>query len=188
MLYRAVTLKALEQGLGLTDQEALTGLAGSLQIELGQREDGSTRIVVDGDDLTEHLRSPEVERNVSLVSSVLGVRHAVLRLQRELASEGDIVMVGRDIGTVVLPDAPLKLFLTASAEERARRRVKELQAGGTARPQDEVLADLRERDRRDEEREHSPLRPADDAQVINTDDLSEEHVFQLIFARVLAAA
>ena len=186
VLYRAVTLKALERKVDLEDAEALTHLAASLRIELGQRDDGSTTIVVDGDDVTDRLRAPEIERNVSIVSPVFGVRQAVLKLQRELAIEGGIVMVGRDIGTVVLPDAPVKFYLDASTDERARRRVKELAAGGVERPYEEVHAELTDRDRRDTEREHSPLMAAPDAQTIPTDSLSEEQVFQIVFARALA--
>jgi cytidylate kinase len=186
VLYRAVTFEALEANLDLSDSDALAALAHQLRIELGQREDGSTTIVVDGVDVTDRLRAPEIDRNVSIVSPVLGVRQAVLRLQRELAKDGAMVMVGRDIGTVVLPDAPLKFYLDASTEERARRRVKELVAGGLHRPYDEVLAELADRDQRDTQREHSPLRPAPDAEVINTDDIAEEQVFQLVFARALA--
>jgi CMP/dCMP kinase len=188
VLYRAVTLKALERGVNLQDGDALTRLAESLRIELGQRDDGSTTIVVDGTDVTDRLRAPEIDRNVSIVSPVYGVRQAVLKLQRELAQEGGIVMVGRDIGTVVLPDAPVKFYLDATTEERARRRVKELAAGGVARPYDEVHAELADRDRRDTEREHGPLMAAKDAESILTDDLTEEQVFQLVFARALAGA
>ena len=188
VLYRAVTLQALSNGTDLSDADALTQLAQGLRIELGQRDDGSTTIVVDGSDVTDRLREPEIDRNVSIVSPVLGVRQAVLLLQRELAKDGGIVMVGRDIGTVVLPDAPLKFYLDASTEERARRRVKELSAGGVDRPYDEVHAELADRDKRDTEREHSPLMAAPDAQVINTDGLSEEQVFQLVFVKALARA
>ena len=188
VLYRAVTLKALEGNIDLQDGPALTTLAESLRIELGQRDDSSTTIVVDGTDVTDRLRAPEIDRNVSIVSPVYGVRQAVLKLQRELAKAGGIVMVGRDIGTVVLPDAPVKFYLDASTEERARRRVKELAAAGIDRPYDEVHAELADRDKRDTEREHSPLMAAKDAQSILTDDLSEEQVFQLVFARALAGA
>jgi CMP/dCMP kinase len=188
VLYRAVTLQALSNNIDLEDAEALTRLAKGLRIELGQRDDGSTTIVVDGTDVTDRLRAPEIDRNVSIVSPVFGVRQAVLRLQRELAKGGGIVMVGRDIGTVVLPDAPLKFYLDASTEERARRRVKELAGGGIERPYDEVHAELADRDKRDTEREHSPLMAAPDAQVVNTDGLSEEQVFQLVFAKALAGA
>jgi cytidylate kinase len=188
VLYRAVTLQALLNNIDLADGDALTGLAKGLRIDLGERDDGSTTIVVDGTDVTDHLRAPEIDRNVSIVSPVLGVRQAVLRLQRELAKDGGIVMVGRDIGTVVLPDAPLKFYLDASTEERARRRVKELAAGGVDRPYDEVHAELADRDKRDTEREHSPLMAARDAEKINTDGLSEEQVFQLVFATALARA
>ena len=188
VLYRAVTLQALSNNIDLEDAEALTRLAKGLRIELGQRGDGSTTIVVDGTDVTDRLRAPEIDRNVSIVSPVFGVRQAVLRLQRELAKGGGIVMVGRDIGTVVLPDAPLKFYLDASTEERARRRVKELAAGGVERPYDEVHAELADRDKRDTEREHSPLMAAPDAEVVDTDGLSEEQVFQLVFAKALARA
>ena len=138
--------------------------------------------------MTDRLRAPEIDRNVSIVSPVLGVRRAVLLLQRELAKTGGMVMVGRDIGTVVLPDAPLKFYLDASTEERARRRVKELAAGGVERPYDEVHAELADRDQRDMEREHSPLMAAPDAEVVNTDELTEEQVFQLVFAKARARA
>jgi cytidylate kinase len=188
VLYRAVTLQALERGIDLQDAEALTQLAESLRIELGQRDDGSTTIVVDGTDVTDRLRAREIDRNVSIVSPVLGVRQAVLKLQRELARDGGIVMVGRDIGTVVLPDAPVKFYLDATTDERARRRVKELAAGGETRPFEEVRDELEDRDRRDKEREHGPLVAAADAENILTDDLSEEQVFQLVFARALARA
>jgi cytidylate kinase len=188
VLYRAVTLKALESRTDLSDATALTRLAQSLRIELGQRDDGSTTIVVDGSDVTARLRDPEIDRNVSIVSPVLGVRQAVLKLQRELAKDGGIVMVGRDIGTVVLPDAPCKFYLDASTDERARRRLAELASGGIKRPFDEVRAELADRDRRDMEREHSRLEPASDAEEINTDGLSEEQVFQLVYAKALARA
>ena len=188
VLYRAVTLQALSHGTDLSDADALTRLAPGRRIVLGPRDAGSTTMVVDGSDVTDRLREPEIDRSVSIVSPVLGVRQAVLRLQRELAKDGGIVMVGRDIGTVVLPDAPLKFYLDASTEERARRRVKELSAGGVDRPYDEVHAELADRDKRDTEREHSPLMAAPDAQVINTDGLSEEQVFQLVFAKALARA
>ncbi len=183
-MYRALTWLALERGVPIDDPVALTALARSTSVAVAAPPPGSTQpalIRVDGLDAGPHLRDPEVERAVSIVSAVPAVREVMVQLQRQAAS-GQVVMAGRDIGTVVLPDADLKVYLDASPEVRARRRVAELAARGAAAEYEAVLADLRRRDALDSSRAVAPLRPADDAVVIDTDPLDVEQVV----ARVLA--
>ncbi len=135
-------------------------------------------ITIDGKDVTSQLRRPDVEDAVSLVSRVQGVREALVRQQREIAGQQPMVMAGRDIGTVVLPDADLKMYLDASIGERARRRHAEFSHQGRAVTEQIVLEDLRRRDQIDSERTVSPLRPADDAIIIETDGLSQQEVLR----------
>ena len=180
-IYRAMTWTALHRGVDLSDEDALSELAASLSIDLGPPTPESiepSTIFVDGHDATRFLRQPEVEAAVSLVSRVAGVRNALVKLQRDLAGRNAVVMAGRDIGTVVLPNADLKLYLDASVEERARRRFAELSALGMDVTEEDVLRDLRRRDRIDSERSVSPLRPAEDAVVLYTDGLTLEKVVQ----------
>ena len=187
VMYRAVTAAALEHGLDPHDGDALAALASALDIGVSLPEPGSgepSRISVDGVDVTDHLRRPEVEENVSLVSRVPGVREALVRKQREFAGTFPIVMAGRDIGTVVLPDADLKVYLDASPEERARRRHSEFVGGGASVTEEMVLQDLRRRDQIDTERAVSPLRPADDAVIIDTDALTPDQVFDRVLGLV----
>ena len=186
IMYRAVTWVALSRGVGLGDDEALAELATSLEMRLVPGEAGD-RLLVDGEDVTDFLREPEVDRGVSQVSAVSGVRRALVEQQRAIASEGSIVMLGRDIGTVVLPDADVKVFLKASVEVRARRRYSELQEKGSDISYDQVASDLERRDRIDSERADSPLRPADDAIQIDTDSLSVEDIAERILAELKAS-
>lgn len=175
VMYRALTWLALERGLDLQDEAALVKLAAlaDLTVKPGPPDAPEAwRVVVDGTDVTDRLRSPEVGEAVSLVSRVPGVRGAMVELQRKLAAEADTVMVGRDIGTVVLTDAKLKVYLDASAEERVRRRHDELLAAGKAVSEEDVRQELALRDAIDTERDVSPLRPAQDAIIIHTDHLS----------------
>jgi cytidylate kinase len=189
MMYRAVTWLALQRGVDLTDEAAITALAEGAAIELGQPDgENGARLKIDGIDVTDNLRSPEVDRNVSLVSRVPGVRQAMVKRQRELAGRGSLIMLGRDIGSVVLPDAPVKVYLDASPEERARRRHLELKDSGVERPEAEILRELEQRDEMDRQRHVSPLRPADDAIVIDTDDLSLEEVIERVRAAAGAAS
>jgi CMP/dCMP kinase len=182
MMYRAITWLALQRGISLEDEPALVSLAESASIELDQPgENGGPSIKINGQDITAELRSPDVDRSVSLVSRLGGVRNAMVELQRALAREGDLVMLGRDIGSVVLTDAPLKVYLDASAAVRAQRRHRELADAGTDRPEPEILRELEQRDQMDRERHASPLRPADDAIVFQTDDLSLEEVIERVF-------
>ncbi len=185
VMYRAVTHAALERGLRLQDSASISELAQTLPINVSLDCDGSgTRIVIDGSDVTSHLRSQPVEEAVSLVSRIAAVRDALVSRQREIAEQQPIVMAGRDIGTVVLPDADLKVYLDASIEERARRRYADFLAAGERVSQEIVLEDIRRRDRIDSEREVSPLRPADDAVIINTDELSLDDVMNRVIALV----
>ena len=182
-MYRVVTWAALDRDIGLKDERALQELAEAIEIRLVP-VDGSDRLLVDGRDVTDLLRRREIDGGVSDVSAVPGVRRALVRQQRAVADQGPIVMVGRDIGTVVLPDAKVKVFLKASARVRARRRHEENVDKGLTTDFDQVLMDLKKRDRQDSERADSPLRPADDALEIDTDSLSVEEVVELILEQV----
>jgi cytidylate kinase len=183
MMYRAVTWLALREAIDLMDEAALATLAGSATIELEQPDaNGGPRLRINGIDVTSELRRPEVDQNVALVSRVGGVRQAMVKHQRALAEQGRLIMLGRDIGSVVLPDAPVKIYLDASARERAHRRYLELREAGVERPETEILSDLEQRDLIDTHRSVSPLRAADDAVTINTDDLSLEEVIDRVRA------
>lgn len=185
MIYRALTWLALERGIDLEDEAALTEMARTARFGLSEPdEQGRTGVIIEGIDVTAELRKPEVDRGVPLVSRVPGVRQATLVFQRMLAAEGRLVMLGRDIGTVVIPDAPVKVYLDASATERARRRYLELKENGVERPYEEILEELKARDEMDRSRHSSPLKPAPDAIIIDTDDLTLEQVIE----RVRAAA
>ena len=185
-MYRAITWLALQRGIAPTDAEALGALARSATMEVSPPpEDGSAAatIVIDGLDATRHLREPAVERAVSPVSAVPAVREVMVHLQRQAAGRG-IVMAGRDIGTVVLPTADVKVFLDASLDVRVRRRLEESQAKGSGATAESVAADLRGRDSIDSSRAVAPLRPAEDATVIATDTLSIDEVVDRILELV----
>lgn len=183
MMYRAITCLALDEGLDLHDEAALAALGASAKMQVlpgPAEEPDASRVLVNGADVTDRLRSPEVGEAVSLVSRVPAVRRAMVAIQRDIAKDGSVVMVGRDIGTVVLPDAPIKAYLDASVEERARRRHAELQAAGRTETLDEVRAELAMRDEIDSKRDTSPLRPADDALVIDTGKMTIQQVVDAI--------
>ena len=181
VMYRAVTWAALKEGLGLEDEASLTTLAESLQMRPVHHGDDDG-LEVNGEDVSGHLRRPEVDRGVSLVSRASGVRRAMVRHQRQIAEEALIVMVGRDIGTVVLPDAGVKVYLDASLETRAGRRFREMETKGERPDHAQVVDDLKRRDRIDSERSDSPLRPAEDAVRIDSDDLEVNEVAERILA------
>jgi cytidylate kinase len=173
-MYRAVTLAVLQQGVDVLDETAVTQLAQQMNMEM-QAENGEDdgrhyTVLLDGQDVTWAIRTPAVEANVSQVSSYLGVRQEMVRRQREVGKRGRVVMVGRDIGTVVMPEAPLKLYVIATAEERARRRWQDRQQQGFHDDYNTILADVERRDLIDSNRQHSPLRPAADALIIDTTD------------------
>ena len=177
VMYRAVTWAAFRDGIDHADEAAVTALAHRMQIEVAFSDTLSgPRILVDGREVTGELRSREVDGSVSLVSSYSGVRRALVARQRALASEGEIVMVGRDIGSVVLPDAGLKVFLTASREERARRRFREMEERGQSPDFEQVMDNLLARDEMDSTRVDSPLRPGEGAYMLNTDDMDLNQV------------
>lgn len=181
VMYRAVTWAALARGLPLNDEAAITRLAEEIQIDIqppSQMDGRNCDILVDQKDITWEIRLPEVEANVSLVSAYPGVRQALTAQQRRIGLRGNVVMVGRDIGTVVLPEAELKIFLVASAEERARRRYREIRARSGQASYDEILTAMIHRDEFDSTRAVSPLRPAQDAVILDTDRLNEQQVFQ----------
>lgn len=185
-MYRALTLAVLQQGVDVDDETAVTHLAEQTKIDIqpaNQPADGRLYTVLLNDaDVTWAIRSPAVDAHVSKVSSYPGVRRELVRQQRALGERGHVVMVGRDIGTVVMPDAPLKLYVTASATERARRRWLERCRQGHTAEYEAILADVIRRDRIDSTREHSPLRPADDAIRIDTTKRPVETVVAEILA------
>jgi len=179
-MYRAVAYRALQAGLQVgEDDDAIGNMAGELAFEFVTL-DGSRRLMVDGEDVSVVIRTPEVGALSSPVSAIGEVREHLVAAQRQMAESVPVVMEGRDIGTVVFPDARLKIFLTASAQERARRRYEELVAKGEQVTYEDVLAAQRERDDRDRSRELAPLRPADDAVQLDTDGLNAEQVVERI--------
>jgi cytidylate kinase len=186
-MYRAVGLAVARAGVSFPlDEEGArraVEVAGRARIEFRDGE-SEPRVLLDGEDVTAELRRPEAARRASMVSAVPGVRRAMVARQRELAERSGGVVEGRDIGTVVFPDAPVKIFLTASPEVRARRRFAELQRQGVAARWEDVLAEQQERDRRDAERVDSPMRPAADAVVFDTSRLSLEEVVEELQALV----
>jgi cytidylate kinase len=187
ILYRALTLVALRHGIALDDAAALATCARTLDIRLAQPSVADGRqadILLDEEDVTSLLRTPEVDRAVSEVSAHREVRAALLDLQRAIGRCGRVVMVGRDIGTIVLPDAELKVYLDASPEERARRRCEQLALAQKPVPYGDVLEDMYHRDRIDSLRDVAPLRPAADALVIDSDRLAVSEVVE----RIVAAA
>lgn len=186
-MYRAVTWIALQREVDVDDETAVTELSEHIEIDITAptNDDGRQYTVfVDGRDVTWALRRPEVDANVSAVAAYPGVREAMVAQQRRIASDGDAVVVGRDIGTVVLPDAEFKIYLDASVEERARRRCKERLDRGENADYDAILRDMRRRDQRDSSRAMSPLRPADDAVIVNTDGLSATEVIDAVMEMV----
>lgn len=185
IMYRAITYAALRRGIPLSDDDALSRLASGVRMDVGLPDpgsDGDATIEVDGEDVTAKLRSPAVEDAVSLVSRVSGVRSALVEKQRDIAAHRSIVMAGRDIGTVVLPHADLKIYLDASLRERASRRHREFARLGRDVSREAVLEDIRRRDQIDSQRSVSPLRPADDAVIIETDGLDLDQVMERVLA------
>lgn len=179
-MYRAITWKALDSGVGLDDADGLGEMVAGTNLTLEPRG-GGVQVRVDGEDVTDRIRTPEVSRGVSSVSSVPAVRIRMVEIQRTVGRSARCVMEGRDIGTVVFPDAPVKVFLEASLEERARRRHEELARQGVTQPLEELQAELGRRDRMDSEREDSPLRRAEDAIGIDTTGLTiEDQVAEVV--------
>jgi cytidylate kinase len=185
VMYRAVTLIALRRGIPIEDEAAITALAHEIEIDVRTPDSGSGRLYTiwaDGKDVTFDIRDPAVDAYVSPVSAYRGVREELTRQQRRIGARGQVVMVGRDIGTVVLPDADLKIYLDATIEERARRRLKDSRLRGERLTLEEVLAGLAQRDKIDSSRQYAPLCAAPDAVVIDTTELSVGQVVQRIEA------
>lgn len=187
-IYRSVALLASRRGVSFDDDTTLDTIVRDLTIEF--RMDGDlNRVRVCGEDVTDAIRTPEISQASSMVSARPGVRAGLLDLQRRLASVGGAVLEGRDIGTVVFPNAPVKFFLSATDEERARRRHRELLArgGGNVPSFEQVLTEVHERDARDSSRAHAPLRPADDAVILDSTHLTPAEVVERITAAAKAA-
>ncbi|HET8524572.1 MAG TPA: (d)CMP kinase [Thermomicrobiales bacterium] len=184
-LYRAVTLAVLRAGVPETDEAALTAIASSVHIDVvpPTMSDGRLYdVLLNGEDVTWEIRGKDVEARVSAVSAHPGVRQALMPVQRRIARLGRVVMVGRDVGTVVVPEAGLKIYLDASLEERARRRCRELEGRGQPAEFDAVLAAIQARDKIDSERATAPLRSAPDAIVLDTDGRSVPEVVAEVVA------
>lgn len=182
-MYRSVAIAALRRRVDLGDADAVTRLADSIVIELRPAATGGelgNRVLVDGEDVTEAIRTPEASDGASRVSVIPGVRTAMVARQRAMGADGGVVMEGRDIGTVVFPDADVKVFLKASLEARARRRHAELLARGQVVDLEEVRRTEAERDRRDETRAHSPLRPAEGAVVLDSTTMTADEVVEAV--------
>lgn len=182
-MYRALTLTALEAGADLESEEALLSLLQGIDIVLMQHEDGQ-KVLVNSKDVTEAIRTNEVTNNVSIVAKHALVREEMVRRQQGLAADNGIVMDGRDIGTRVLPDAEVKIFMIASVEERAERRFKENMAKGFEADLEQLIEEIRLRDKLDSEREASPLVKAEDAVEIDTTSLSIDGVVEKILKAV----
>lgn len=179
VMYRTVTLAALESGVDIHDRAAMGALAQAIHIDVIPAENATGpgyRVLLDGDDVTDRIHTAEVERSVSIPSANPAVREAMTTAQRRIADRGSVVMVGRDIGTVVIPKAPVKLYITASVEERAQRRYDERLEMGVVESYEDILASMRARDALDSGRAIAPLRPAEDAIVIDTTGIPMESV------------
>ena len=183
-IYRTVGLAAHRKGIDFHDEEAVSEILPSLDIRMGYNEAGEQRMYLNGEDVSEAIRAPEISICASDVSSLPTVRAFLLEMQRKTARENDVLMDGRDIGTVVLPDAELKIYLTASAEARAERRLKELLAKGVETNYEDVLRDIEYRDYQDTHRETAPLRRAEDAVLLDTSKIGLEESCQLLFRTI----
>jgi cytidylate kinase len=187
VMYRAITWLALERGVDVQDEMAVTRLAEEAQIDVApaSKPDGrGCDVLLNGQDITWETRTRRVDENVSIVAAYRGVRQALSQQQRRIGRRGNIVMVGRDIGTVVLPNADLKIYLDATAEERARRRYDEIMARGGKPNYESILARVIERDRIDSTRDVAPLKAAEDAVVLDSDHLNADEVFERVLALV----
>ena len=180
-MYRALAVFFLRRGLSKEDEKGISGAVAEASVGI-RYVDGTQRVFLNGEDVTDSLRNEETGNMASSSSAYPAVRERLLGLQRELAEKNAVVMDGRDIGTVILPDAALKIYLTASVEERTRRRVNELLAKGVPADADQIKHDIEERDQRDMNRAVAPLRRAEDAVLVDSSDMSIEEVVDVISA------
>jgi len=181
-MYRAITLRVLEEGIALDDAKSIRSVAERSKVRL-ERIDHANRVLLDGRDVTKEIRSREVTRAVSMISSYQPVRDVLVREQRRIAKDGGVVLEGRDIGTVVLPTADLKIFMVASADERATRRKKELEQSGTIVDRNVLEQEILERDRKDTTRAASPLQKAADAIELDTSSLTIDQQVEFVIAK-----
>lgn len=181
-MYRALTLKVIQSGIDPNDENEIAKLAENTRIELFYRN-GDLKVLLDGEDVTEKIRSPQVTSLVSLVSAHPKVRETMVKKQRELGKNGGVVMDGRDIGTVVFPEADLKIFMKADVKERARRRQKEMESQGFYVELDELIKEIEERDKFDSTREVAPLKKAKDAIEIDTTNLTIEEQVEIVLKK-----
>ena len=179
-IYRTVGVAVKNAGLGSKDDAGITAILPKIDITMRHDENGLQRMILNGNDVTDEIRQPEISIYASDVSAIPSVRAFLLDMQRHLAETHNVIMDGRDIGTVVLPNAELKIFLTAAPEERAQRRYDELLLRGVETSFDEVLRDIEYRDRNDSMRSTAPLRPADGAVILDTTGNTLEQSFNLI--------
>ncbi len=179
-IYRTLALAAIRAGVDRKDEASLMELLPKLEITMAYNDSGEQRMYLDGEDVSEIIRTPEVSVGASDVSAHGRVREYLLEMQRRMARENDVIMDGRDIGTVILPDAQLKIFLTARSKARAERRMKELLARGTDATFEEVLKDIEYRDAQDSAREAAPLKMAEDAILVDTSDIDFQASFELL--------
>lgn len=182
-MYRALALKVLREGIDVSNDGALTELIGRTDIDLVVTE-GKLKVLLDGEDVSHEIRTPEVSQMASKASTLEVVRRWMLVLQRGFGRRGNVVAEGRDIGTVVFPDAEVKIYLDASAPERARRRVEELRQAGRQVSLNETLQEMWERDKRDSERDLAPLRKADDAIAIDSTSVDAEALAQRVMQQI----
>lgn len=182
-MYRALALKVLRQGVDLADDTRLAELIAGTEIDL-QETDGRLAVLLDGEDVAAQIRTPEVSQMASKVSALRVVRTRMLELQRAMGKRGSVVAEGRDIGTVIFPEAEVKVFLDASVCERARRRYDELKAAGRVVDLDQTQREIEERDKRDSERDVAPLRKADDAMLIDSSSANADEVAALVLAHI----
>ena len=179
-IYRTVGLSVFRRGMDPSDECAVSGILDRLTIGMGYGEDGLQHMYLDGEDVTEAIRQHEISDYASKVSAIPRVRAFLLEMQRKFARENNVIMDGRDIGTVVLPDADLKIFLTADAEDRAQRRYLELRQRGQDTDYDTVLRDVIQRDKQDSERKTAPLRQAEDAVLVDTTGVDLEGSYRML--------
>jgi len=182
-MYRALALKALRDGVDLTDEDRMAQLVPLTEIDLAERA-GTLQVFLDGEEVSASIRTPEVSQMASRVSALGVVRQRMLELQRAVGRRGSVVAEGRDIGTVVFPEADVKIYLDASVKERARRRFDELRAAGGPVSLEETRREMEERDRRDSERDLAPLRQAADALAIDSSSLNADEVAERVIGEI----
>ena len=182
-LYRAIGVNALKNGIKTDDAEAVVAILPETKVEL-RYVDSSQRVILNGEDVSEAIRLPEASMAASNVSAIPAVREFLLDLQRDMAKNNNVIMDGRDIGTVILPDAQYKFFLTASAEVRAQRRYKELVEKGNTVDFEALLAEIKQRDYNDSHRATAPLKQADDAVFVDSSNMTKEEVIEYIASQI----